>query len=242
MRPDDGPAGSLPQRGSVPPGAGSLQQVHSILAQATGTAPVPHGAEAMPLRLDRSVALIGPMGSGKSTVGRELARRLGVGSVDTDQVFCEIHGPIPEFFAAHGEPAFRAAEAEVVQAVLATAVPLVVSLGGGSVISATTRTALRSGSHPVLLEVDEAEALARLGRGQGRPVLAGDPAGTWRRILSEREHLYREVASWTVKTTGLDAGQVAARIAELLVDRQTETLPVPPDQHNAPDHHTGDAR
>ena len=200
------------------------------------------GSRATLLTPPRAVVLVGPMGSGKSTVARALGARLGLPTADTDEIFAQLHGPIPTFFSAHGEPAFREAEAEVVQAALSHPHPRVLSLGGGAVISATTRSALREGPWVVQLDVDEAEALTRLGGGQGRPVLAGDPARTWRRIRSEREHLYREVATWTVTTTGRSADQVAARIAALLAEQLSRTEPADLDRQSPTDQHSGDAR
>lgn len=156
------------------------------------------------------------MGSGKSTVGQVLAEVLSCGRMDTDVLFEQVHGPISDYFTAHGEPAFRWAEEYMVGQALSSRRPAVLSLGGGAVLSARTRVALGDRADVVYLQVSEDEALARLGGGEGRPVLAGDPGRTWRRILSERDALYREVATWTVDTTGLSAADVAAAIADLL--------------------------
>jgi shikimate kinase len=161
------------------------------------------------------------MGSGKSTVGAALARSLKMPRLDADEVFESLHGPIPEFFARRGEPAFRHAEEEVIGQVLSRPEPCVISLGGGAVGSALTRSRL-TGAHVVYLTVDEAVALRRLGGGEGRPVLAGDPGRTWRRILSEREALYREVSDWTVDTTDRSADQLAQNITRLV--REAESI------------------
>jgi shikimate kinase len=161
------------------------------------------------------------MGSGKSTVGAALARSLRLQRLDADDLFTEIHGPIPDFFARHGEPAFRQAEEDVIGEVLSRAEPCVFSLGGGAVLSAQTRQRLQSGSHVVYLTVDEGDALRRLDGGAGRPVLAGDPARTWRRILAERHGLYREVSQWTVDTTGRTAQQLAEHIARLVHEAES---------------------
>lgn len=164
----------------------------------------------------RRVVLVGPMGSGKSTVGRTLGEQLGLARFDTDSLFELAYGPVPDYFAIHGEPAFRQAEEEVVGELLSHHQPCVLSLGGGSVLSGLTRSRLAYGSHVVYLQVDEHEALARLDGGVGRPVLAGDPVRNWLRILHERERLYREVSTWTVETTGRSAVEVATRIGELV--------------------------
>jgi shikimate kinase len=185
--------------------------------------PAPAGA---PERIPRQrIVLVGPMGSGKSTVGAALARSLGLRRLDADELFESAHGPIPEYFSRHGEPAFRQAEEQVIGQALSRAEPCVLSLGGGAVLSALTRSRL-SGAHVVYLTVDEAVALRRLGGGEGRPVLAGDPGRTWRRILSEREALYREVSDWTVDTTGRSADELAQAITRLVREAES-TSPTP---------------
>ncbi|MGO1182087.1 MAG: shikimate kinase [Micrococcaceae bacterium] len=158
--------------------------------------------------------LVGPMGAGKSTVGAALASQLGLARFDSDQLFARVHGPIPEYFRAHGEPAFRAAEEELVGEVLSHHEPFVLSLGGGSVLSAQTRARLSRGCRVVNLIVDEHTALDRLDGGVGRPVLAGDPVRNWLRILREREGLYREISHDTIDTSGLTTEQVALAIIE----------------------------
>ncbi|QCU79371.1 shikimate kinase [Citricoccus sp. SGAir0253] len=160
------------------------------------------------------------MGSGKSTVGAALGRALGLERLDADELFEADHGPIPEYFTAHGEPAFRRAEEQVIDEALRRPGPRVLSLGGGAVLSALTRSRLAA-CHVVFLTVDEEVALRRLGGGEGRPVLAGDPGRTWRRILAEREGLYREVSDWTVDTTGRTAHQLAETITRLVREAET---------------------
>lgn len=160
------------------------------------------------------IVLVGPMGAGKSTVGSVLADQLGLARFDSDQLFVRVHGPIPDYFQAHGEPAFRAAEEELVGEVLSHHEPFVFSLGGGSVLSAQTRSRLGRGCRVVNLVVDEHTALDRLDGGVGRPVLAGDPVRNWLRILREREGLYREISHDTIDTSGLSTEQVAHAIIE----------------------------
>lgn len=184
--------------------------------------PGPAPGKKAPGRFPRErIVLVGPMGSGKSTIGAALARALGLVWVDADHRFESAHGPIPDYFARHGEPAFRQAEEEVIAEVLSRPEPCVLSLGGGAVLSALTRSRL-AGAHVVYLTVDEAVALERVGGGEGRPVLAGDPGRTWRRILSEREALYREVSDWTVDTTGRSADELTQTIIRLV--REAESM------------------
>ncbi|MEW1979977.1 shikimate kinase [Citricoccus sp. NPDC079358] len=171
----------------------------------------------------RRIVLVGPMGSGKSTVGLVLGRRLGLQRLDADDLFVAQHGAISEYFSHHGEPAFRQAEENVIGEVLSRAEPCILSLGGGAVLSAQTRDRLRHGSHVVYLTVAEGAALARLNGGLGRPVLAGDPGRTWRRILAERHALYREVSQWTVDTTGRSTEDLATHIIHLVREAETTT-------------------
>lgn len=148
----------------------------------------------------RNIVLVGPMGSGKSTVGQALAMRLGRPHVDTDHFFVARHGSIPEYFAAHGEQAFRAEEERIVAELLDSPRPSVISLGGGSVLSARTRKALQAHT-VVMLEMTEEQAALRLGDGATRPMLTrdgGDPVERWKQVRDEREQLYRQCADVVV--------------------------------------------
>lgn len=149
--------------------------------------PEPHPGE------PRSIVLIGPMGSGKSTVGAALARRLARPHVDSDHFFVARHGPIADFFRDHGEQAFRAEEERLVAELLDAPRPSVISLGGGSVLSAATRERLRP-HLVVMLDLTVEQALPRLGDGSSRPVLGEDPAARWAETYAAREPLYRQSA------------------------------------------------
>ncbi|GAB2517077.1 hypothetical protein GCM10027167_19670 [Nocardia heshunensis] len=159
-----------------------------------------------------SVVLVGPPGAGKSTIGRKLARELGVEMYDTDAGIEERAGrTIPEIFAQDGEPEFRRMEEEVVrEAVLAG--HGVVSLGGGSVLSAATRALLRDRT-VIYLEISVGEGLRRTGASTNRPLLNGDdPAKKYRELMKLRRPLYREVASVRVRTDGRSPGRVVRMI------------------------------
>ncbi len=163
--------------------------------------------------------LIGPMGSGKSTVAAELGKRLGVPVIDTDVVVEQREGrPIREIFATLGEPAFRDLEHHAVADALA-GTPAVLSLGGGAVLDARTRRLL-AGHLVVFLDVSAAEALRRLPADGRRPLLAGpDPAGAWRALADGRRRLYEEVATMRVDTTGVSPARIADRVAGRIADR-----------------------
>ena len=126
------------------------------------------------------------MGAGKTTLGEELAAHLGRPFVDVDREL-----PVAELFAEHGEEEFRARETEATIAVLASATPSVVSLGGGAVTSAAVREALRAAALTLHVPVDVDTAWSRV-RGGDRP-LAQDEA-SFRTLFEERRPLYLEAA------------------------------------------------
>lgn len=160
--------------------------------------------------------LVGPPGSGKTTTGRLLARRLGVGFRDTDaDIEARAGKPIPDIFFDDGEEHFRRLEREAVARALAE-FDGVLALGGGAVLADTTRAAL--GGHPVVfLSVELPDAIRRVGLGAGRPLLAVNPRATLRHLLEQRLPLYREVADLTVVTDGRTPEEVADEIADWLL-------------------------
>ncbi len=144
------------------------------------------------------IVLVGAPGSGKSTVGGLLAERLGLPFADVDTVIESRTGrTVAEIFADDGEPAFRALEESLTAELLGGAG--VLSLGGGAVLSATTRTALR-GHRVIWLQVGAAAAVRRVGLNEARPLLLGNVRGRLIQLLAERTPLYAEVATERVET------------------------------------------
>lgn len=173
------------------------------------------------------VVLVGPPGAGKSTIGRKLAKELGVDLYDTDAgIERETGRTIPEIFAEDGEPEFRRIEERVVRrAILAERG--VVSLGGGAVLSANTRALLRNRT-VVYLEISVAEGLRRTGASNQRPLLNGDdPGAKYRELLRARRPLYREVATVRVRTDGRSPGRVVRMILSRLGIPPATTDPEP---------------
>ncbi|MGO2659772.1 shikimate kinase [Mycetocola reblochoni] len=176
--------------------------------------------------------LIGPMGVGKTRLGKRVAKRLGVPFTDTDKVVVAAHGPITDIFAEHGEDWFRGVESETVLAALEG--DGIVSLGGGAVLHPATRAALAG--HTVVFLTSPAEAvLARIDLGK-RPLLRDDP-GAWERIFREREPVYRALASHTVDTSGRPMEHVVDTIVALVAparDTTTKTATAEPAAEEAP--------
>lgn len=142
--------------------------------------------------LDRHVALVGFMGAGKSTLGPEVARLLGRPFLSTDaRVEEETETSIEQLFAERGEGAFRALEETIAGEILARREPAVVELGGGAVLSESTREALAASAFTVLLQASVEEAWERV-EGSSRP-LAQD-AEAFRRLHGERAAVYEAVA------------------------------------------------
>jgi len=155
-----------------------------------------------------AVVLVGPPGAGKSTVGRLLARRLGVGFRDTDADVEQRTGvTVAEVFIQDGEPTFRALEEQAVVDALAEH-DGVLALGGGAVLSAATREALR-GHRVVHLSVGLSAAVHRTGLDAARPLLALNPRAALRHLLEQRRPYYDEVATAQVQTDDRTAEQVA---------------------------------
>lgn len=160
--------------------------------------------------------LIGLPGSGKSTIGRRLAKALGVAMLDTDAVIEETTGrTIADIFANDGEPEFRRIEADVVKAALASH-DGVVSLGGGAITTPAVREAL-SGHTVIYLEISATEGARRTGGNTVRPLLAGvDRTEKFRELTGQRAPLYRRAATMRVNTNRRNPGAVVRYIVSRL--------------------------
>ncbi len=157
-----------------------------------------------------ATVLVGAPGSGKSTVGPLLAAALGRPFVDVDAVIEERAGrSISEIFADDGEPAFRAFEEQTTAELLAE--PVVLSLGGGAVLSAATRSAL-AGHRVIWLRVNAGTAVNRIGLNAARPLLLGNVRGRLITLLAERTPLYEACATETVDTDKRTPDQVVELI------------------------------
>ncbi|MGO4634678.1 shikimate kinase [Streptomyces sp. 2RAF24] len=167
------------------------------------------------------VVLVGPMGSGKSTVGALLAERLGAAYRDTDADIVATEGrEISDIFVEDGEDHFRALERAAVRTAV-TEHEGILALGGGAVLDEGTR-ALLAGLPVAYLSMDVEEAVRRVGLGAARPLLAVNPRRQWRELMDARRHLYTEVARVVVATDDRTPEEVADAVLDAL-DLKKET-------------------
>lgn len=176
--------------------------------------------------------LIGLPGSGKSTIGRRLARALDLTVLDTDvEIERRTGRTIPEIFAEDGEPGFRRIEEQVIREALRDH-DGILSLGGGAVTTPGVREAL-SGHTVVYLEISAAEGLRRTGGTTVRPLLAGpDRADKYRELMSARVPIYRRMATIRINTNRRNPGAVVRFIAGRLNDPQPIRRRLPPWRRN----------
>ena len=161
------------------------------------------------------VVLVGPPGSGKSTIAALLAQRLGVPHRDTDaDIVAGAGKPISDIFVDQGEPHFRKLERAAIAAAL-QGDGEVLSLGGGAILDAETRADL-AGHTVVFLDVSLGEAAKRVGLSVARPLLLGNVRTQLRNLMEARRPLYGEVAKQTVLTDGKTPDQIADEILEQL--------------------------
>jgi shikimate kinase len=160
------------------------------------------------------IVLVGFMGSGKSSVGRQLARRFGAPFVDVDERIESAAGsPIRDLFAREGEPAFREREKAALRDALSVK-GRVIATGGGAFSDEENRVLLRSYAPVVYLEAAVETLLGRLAGDLGRPLLrGGDREEVVRELLSRRDPWYR-TADITVRTDGRTVEEVAGQVAD----------------------------
>jgi shikimate kinase len=161
----------------------------------------------------RNLVLIGFMGSGKSSVGRELARRWGYRFIDSDAMIRHKYDlSIPDIFAKFGEPFFREAEYQALvrlQGIGST----VIATGGGIVTQPRNLPLLRTLGPVVWLSADQTTIVDRVGKSTHRPMLdQANPEESVTRLLAERAPLYRQAADLLIETSGLTHREVADRI------------------------------
>ncbi len=163
----------------------------------------------------RNLVLIGFMGTGKSSVGRQVAESLGFRFVDTDQLVIRMAGkPIPRIFSEDGEARFRELESEALRQ-CAGADGQVIATGGGIVTQPGNHELLRQAGHVVWLRARPEVVLNRVSRNRDRPLLqTEDPLATIRDLYASRVELYRACAAEEIDTTHLTLEETAHGLSE----------------------------
>jgi shikimate kinase len=182
-----------------------------------GSAERASAAAILSLLGSRSIVLVGMMGVGKSSIGRRLAARLGVPFVDADAEIEKAAGmSIADIFARHGEVDFRSGEARVIARLLDGG-PQVLATGGGAVMNADTRAAIKAKGVSIWLSAEFEVLMRRINkRKNDRPLLqTADPAATLRELLVAREPVYAQ-ADLTVQSREVPHDAVVAEIMTVL--------------------------
>lgn len=164
----------------------------------------------------RNIYLIGPMGTGKTAVGKHLARVLAMPFVDSDAEVERAAGvDIPYIFDEEGEPGFRRREHQALVELCARE-PMVLATGGGAILDPANRELLRQSGVVVFLQTSVQQQLQRVGNGRGRPLLKGGREGLREKLEQlriTRDPLYRETADVIISTDG----RRVPRVAELIL-------------------------
>ena len=168
----------------------------------------------MPPRL----ILIGPMGSGKTTIGQLLATNLNLTFRDTDQVIeSETGKTVSEIFLDQGEDKFRALEKAVLRKELLTD-ETILALGGGAPISIDAQSALRAIASPVIyFDISLASVAPRIGFNRDRPLLLHNPRGQWETLMQERRPIYESIADIVIDVNAKSEEAIVAEILEAVV-------------------------
>jgi shikimate kinase len=167
----------------------------------------------------RSLVLVGMMGSGKSSIGRRVALRLGIPFVDADSEIEKAAGmTIPDIFSVRGEAEFRAGEARVIARLLETG-PQVLSTGGGAFMNSNTRAAIAAKGISVWLNAEFDVLMRRIRRRHDRPLLkTEDPAATLRKLMAERYPVYA-LADLTVESRDVSHDKIVDEIVSAVAGR-----------------------
>ncbi len=151
---------------------------------------------------NNNIFLVGPMGVGKTTIGRQLAREMDKNFYDSDhEIEARTGADIPLIFDLEGEQGFRRREQEAIEE-LTDMENIVLATGGGAVLSEANRKRLTDRGTVIYLQSDLDSLLERTHKDRNRPLLHGDepPNAILRRLLEEREPLYREIAEFVIHT------------------------------------------
>jgi shikimate kinase len=171
------------------------------------------------------LVLVGPMGAGKSAIGRRLAKARGLPFVDLDrEIEARAGTDIPTIFTHEGEAGFRRREREALADMLDGA-PCVLATGGGAVVDPDNRARMQRQGFVVYLRIDVTAQLARLAHDRSRPLIAGsDREAVLHRLAAERGPLYAAVADLDFPPTDPGPAEAATRLGAMLEDRWPRTV------------------
>ncbi len=170
---------------------------------------------------ETNLVLVGPMGAGKTSVGKLLAQQLNLTFFDADrELEARCGADIPWIFDIEGETGFRHREQDII-AELCQQRGIVLATGGGAVLREENRAHIRAAGVVVYLSANEQQILRRVSRDTNRPLLqVEDPAAAIRRILEERDPLYRQVADLVVCSSDSESpGSMAGKIKQQLREK-----------------------
>lgn len=156
------------------------------------------------------LVLIGPMGSGKTTLGKRLAKELELDFLDTDKLIAKDHGAITKIFLEKGESFFRTLETEYLAKALES--DAIVATGGGVVVTERNRELLAN-SKVVFLDTDSQHVMGKINLSK-RPLLKDNPE-RWKEIYLERKPLYEACSTATLFTGGVSIKSLIAQLKEL---------------------------
>jgi len=168
----------------------------------------------MTQQIDTPIVLVGLMGAGKTTLGRLLAEANAIEFIDTDELIVSRAGAdIPWIFDVEGESGFRERETAVLEELMNTKQPTVISTGGGIVTQARNRELLKDASHVIYLSVTPQKLYARIGKDKRRPLLnTPNPQQTLIDLFEARDPLYNEVATQVVETSRCSPKEALVRL------------------------------
>jgi len=159
------------------------------------------------------VIFIGPMGSGKSTIGKSVALALGLPFRDTDTIIEEVEGmDVSQIFIDKGEDYFRTVEKKVLRDELLSD-GSVLALGGGAPISVDAQSALKVSSAPVVyLDISLASVAPRIGFNRDRPLLLHNPRGQWQTLMEARRPVYESIANFVIDVNGKSQKEIVNEV------------------------------
>lgn len=174
--------------------------------------------------VSKRIWLVGPMGAGKSTIGRRLAEHLGIDFIDMDERIVQAEGKsIPEIFAKEGEAAFRKKESAMLDALSRMSGPMVVACGGGVVLAKTNRELLRRSGVVIWLDASPVVVAERIAGDRNRPLMVGvDVLAKAKSLDAMRRPLYQDVADLRLPTDEMNVDQAVDAICRYLSEYYDE--------------------